>query len=44
MKDWILRLVGNRFAGKRPSVFRALGAALIAGLVAAVLTHKALRH
>ena len=44
MKGWILRIVGNRFAGKRPSIFRALGVALTAGLVVAVATYKALRH
>jgi hypothetical protein len=44
MKGWILRIVGKRFAGKQASLFQALGAALIAGLVVAVLTFRALRH
>ena len=44
MKGWILRIVGKRFAGNRPSLFQALGVALMAGLVVAVITFRALRH
>jgi hypothetical protein len=44
MKGWILRIVGKRLAGKRPSPLRALGVALIAGMVVGIVTYKALRH
>ena len=44
MKGWILRIVGKRFAGNRPSLFQELGVALMAGLVVAVITFRALRH
>jgi hypothetical protein len=44
MKGWILRIVGKRLAGKRPTPFRAVGAALIAGVGVAVVSYRALRH
>ena len=44
MKGWILRIVGKRLAGKRPSPFRAVGAALIAGVGVAVISYRGLRH
>jgi hypothetical protein len=39
-----VRIVGKRLAGKRPSPFRAVGAALIAGVGVAVVSYRALRH
>jgi len=44
MKGWILRIVGKRLAGKRPSPVKAVGAALIAGVGVAVISYRALRH
>jgi hypothetical protein len=40
----LVNAVTDRFGGKRPSPIRALGAATIAGGIAAVVTYKALRH
>jgi hypothetical protein len=39
----LIEAVKQKFGGERPSVFRALIAAVIAGLAVAVLTYKALR-
>ena len=37
------RAFGDRLTGDRPSVLRAVGAATVAGVVAATVTYKVLR-
>ena len=44
MKGLILRIVGKRVAGKRPSPFQAVGVALIAGVGVGVVSYRGLRH
>jgi hypothetical protein len=41
---WLVRIFSERFGGKRPSSFRAIGAATAAGAAVAVAVYRVLRH
>jgi hypothetical protein len=43
MPGILKRAFGDRLQGDRPSPFRAFGAAVVAGAVAATVTYKVLR-
>jgi hypothetical protein len=44
MKDFITRVTADRLGGDRPDAPRAIGAALVAGTVTAIVTYRLLRH
>jgi hypothetical protein len=44
MSEFIKRVTANRLRGGRPGAPRALGAALLAGTVTAVVTYRLLRQ
>jgi hypothetical protein len=44
MKQFIARVTADRLGEERPGVPRAIGAAAIAGTVAAIVTYRLLRH
>lgn len=44
MKDFITRVTADRLGGDRPGAPRAIGAAVVAGSVTAIVTYRLLRH
>jgi hypothetical protein len=44
MKDFISRVTADRLGGDRPGAPRAIGAAVVAGTVTAIVTYRLLRH
>lgn len=44
MKDFITRVTADRIGGDRPGAPRAIGAAVVAGTVTAIVTYRLLRH
>jgi hypothetical protein len=44
MGDFVKRIAADRLGGERPGAPRALGAAVVVGAAAAVLTYRALRQ
>jgi hypothetical protein len=44
MGDFVKRIATDRLGGERPGAPRALGAAVVVGAAAAVLTYRALRQ
>ncbi len=44
MGDFLKKVTADRIAGERPSAPRALGAAVVVGAMAAVVTYRLLRH
>ena len=44
MKDFITRVTADRLGGERPGAPRAIGAAVVAGTVTAIVTYRLLRH
>jgi hypothetical protein len=44
MKDFITRVTADRLGGDRPGAPRAIGAAVVAGTVTAIVTYRLLRH
>jgi hypothetical protein len=44
MKDFITRVTADRLGGDRPGAPRAIGAAVAAGTVTAIVTYRLLRH
>jgi hypothetical protein len=43
MKDFITRVTADRLGGDRPGAPRAIGAAIVAGTVTAIVTYRLLR-
>ena len=44
MKGFITRVTADRLGGDRPGAPRAIGAAVAAGTVTAIVTYRLLRH
>jgi hypothetical protein len=44
MGDFLKRVAADRIAGERPAPPRALGAAVVVGTAAALITYRLLRH
>jgi hypothetical protein len=44
MGDFVKRIAADRLGGERPGAPRALGAAVVVGAAAAVLTYRVLRQ
>jgi hypothetical protein len=44
MADFLKRIAADRMGGERPGAPRAVGAAIVAGAAAAVITYRLLRH
>jgi hypothetical protein len=44
MKEFMTRITADRLSGEQPGAPRAIGAAIVAGTVTAVVTYKLLRR